>query len=99
MDGRTYNTYPSVPQELWQHKQTSPLGFALWISSFTGIIPGHPVDNSYLQPTYMYIAHIHAILVLSAASYSTETTFDIFASEDITWKIFRNLDTDNTDYT
>ena len=47
--GSTYLTYQLVAQELWLHKQTSPSGFALWIGSFTAIIPGHPVDNYYIQ--------------------------------------------------
>jgi hypothetical protein len=42
-----------VAQELWQRKQTSPSGYTLGISSFTAIIPGHPVDNYYI-----YILHI-----------------------------------------
>ena len=43
------NTYQLVAQKLWQHKQTSPSGFALGIGSITAIIPGHPVDNFYIK--------------------------------------------------
>ena len=37
--GRRYNTYQLVVKELWLRKQTSPLGCALGIGSFTAIIP------------------------------------------------------------
>ena len=34
-----------VAKELWQRKQTSSSGYALGLSSFTAIIPWHPVNN------------------------------------------------------
>ena len=61
---------------LQQHKQTSPLGCALRISSFTAIIPWLPVDNYYIKTVGQSVvcpnkdAQYNCIVQLSPDSFS-----------------------------